>query len=124
MTSETGIRSVFGCIPRGVALARIAPFSGWNLANSSKCLTSPATAQARDFALSFGQHQESGPVSLNFYLLALSIFLPKSMSKTTTRAPLLLAPNAKALPAPPAPTSTNNLPFSGESKDALPLVYF
>ena len=45
------------------------------------------------------------------------------MSKTTIRAPLLLAPNAKALPAPPAPTSTNNLLFSGEFKDDSPLVH-
>ncbi|PON73980.1 hypothetical protein PanWU01x14_055300 [Parasponia andersonii] len=49
--------------------------------------------------------------------------IPKSMSKTTIRAPLLLAPNAKALPAPPAPTSTNNLPESGEFKDVFPLVH-
>ena len=45
------------------------------------------------------------------------------MSNTTIRAPLLLAPNAKALPAPPAPTSTNNLPLSGELNDASPLVH-
>lgn len=37
------------------------------------------------------------------------------MSKTTTLASLLLAPNASALPAPPAPTSTNNFPLSGEN---------
>ena len=42
------------------------------------------------------------------------IYIPRSISKTTTLAPLLLAPNASALPAPPAPTSTNNLPLSGE----------
>lgn len=40
----------------------------------------------------------------------------------TTRAPLLLAPNASALPAPPAPTSTNTLPANGEACDASPLA--
>lgn len=49
--------------------------------------------------------------------------IPKSMSKISTRAPLLLAPNAKALPAPPAPTSTNSFPARGELKDASPLVH-
>ena len=34
-TSATGIRSVLGCIPMGVAFARIAPFSGWKLTTSS-----------------------------------------------------------------------------------------
>lgn len=38
------------------------------------------------------------------------------------RAPLILAPNASALPAPPAPTSTNNFPASGERSNASPLV--
>lgn len=47
-------------------------------------------------------------------------FIPKSMSKMTRRAPLLLAPNASAFPAPPAPTSTNNRPARGEPKDASP----
>lgn len=45
------------------------------------------------------------------------------MSKMTTRAPLLLAPTAKALPAPPAPASTNCFPARGESKDVSPLVH-
>ena len=45
------------------------------------------------------------------------------MSKTTTRAPLTLAPNAKARPAPPAPTSTNILLKSGDIRCASPLVY-
>lgn len=52
-TSATGTRSVFGCIPNGVALARIAPFSGRKLTISSKGRASPLTAEARDFALSF-----------------------------------------------------------------------
>jgi len=42
------------------------------------------------------------------------------MSNITRRAPLLLAPNASAFPAPPAPTSTNNRPARGEPKDAPP----
>lgn len=42
------------------------------------------------------------------------------MSKMTSRAPLLLEPNASAIPAPPAPTSTNNRPARGEPKDAPP----
>jgi hypothetical protein len=48
--------------------------------------------------------------------------IPKSMSKISIRDPLLLAPNAKALPAPPAPTSTNSFP-ARELKDASPLVH-
>lgn len=44
------------------------------------------------------------------------------MSKMTIRAPLLLAPNASALPAPPAPASTNIFPARGEPKYVLPLV--
>lgn len=49
--------------------------------------------------------------------------IPKSMSKISTRAPLLLAPNAKALPAPPAPASTNSFSARGELKGASPLVH-
>ena len=40
------------------------------------------------------------------------------MSKMTIRAPLLLAPNASAFPAPPAPTRTNNRSSRGEPEDA------
>lgn len=39
----------------------------------------------------------------------------------TTLAPLLLAPNASALPAPPAPTTTKVFPAIGEVFDASPL---
>ena len=46
---------MFGCIPKGVAFARIAPLLGWKLTISSKGRASPDTAQARDFALSIGQ---------------------------------------------------------------------
>lgn len=42
------------------------------------------------------------------------------MSNITRRAPLLLAPNASAFPAPPAPTTTNNRPARAEPKDAPP----
>jgi hypothetical protein len=42
------------------------------------------------------------------------------MSKMTIRAPLLLAPNASAFPAPPAPTRTNNRPSRGEPEDVPP----
>lgn len=38
----------------------------------------------------------------------------------TTRAPLLLAPKASALPAPPAPNSTKVFPAIGEACDASP----
>lgn len=48
--------------------------------------------------------------------------LPKLRLKITTLAPLLLAPKAIALPAPPAPTSTNNFPAMGEACEAWPLV--
>lgn len=41
----------------------------------------------------------------------------------TTRAPLLLAPNANALPAPPAPTSTNVFPVSGDGRGASPFAH-
>lgn len=41
----------------------------------------------------------------------------------TTRAPLLLAPNASALPAPPAPTKTNIFPVRGDGRVASPFVH-
>jgi len=53
----------------------------------------------------------------------MTVDLPRSMSKIIKRAPLLLAPTAIALPAPPAPTTTNCFPANGEFKD-LPLTYF
>ena len=40
----------------------------------------------------------------------------------TTWAPLLLAPKASALPAPPAPTNTNVFPAIGEVCNASPLA--
>lgn len=49
--------------------------------------------------------------------------LPRSMSKMIIRAPLVFAPNASALPAPPAPTRTNNFPESGEEWNADPFVH-
>lgn len=45
------------------------------------------------------------------------------MSKMTIFAPLLLAPNANALPAPPAPTSTNNFPERGVAIIVSPLMF-
>lgn len=136
-TSDTGTRSVFGCIPNGVAFARIAPFSGWKLRMSSKGRASPITSEARDFALSFwANNQQETNIALvsvkGTKRLLFSIvekrkrvldYVPKSMSKMTTRAPLLLAPNASALPAPPAPASTNILPASGEPNEAVPFLY-
>lgn len=41
----------------------------------------------------------------------------------TTRAPLLLAPKASALPAPPAPINTTVVPDRGDGCDALPLMF-
>lgn len=40
-----------------------------------------------------------------------------------TLAPLVLAPNASALPAPPAPTTTNCFAVIGDGNEASPLTH-
>lgn len=52
----------------------------------------------------------------------ITMCIPKLISKMIIRAPLLLAPNASALPAPPAPTTTNCLPVSEQPRGSLLLM--
>lgn len=124
-------------MPNGVALARIAPFSGWKVSKSSNGRAVADTASARDFALSshckrkrektifsWTCQENSVPTNmLHLYgerVIISSRVLPKSMSKINTLAPLILAPNASALPAPPAPTRINCVSLSGETRQCFP----
>ena len=76
-----------GCMPTEVVLSRTSP--GTPLpCRASKGTASPPTSAASCWAR------------------------PKFRLATTTRAPFALAPNASALPAPPAPMTTATLPSS------------